>query len=189
MLSSGVAKKIIQSHWEIIFRDCVCSQLVVIFSCTVLDPSSLEIVKKNILIISFQWSYHSSDTSDKVWYIVFVCQFQSFLSNYMVSHCHILLVYVHKQFVNNFVYKLVLSFAQILLFSSELTWLILLDNNRLVLIQYVKVFRGTAGMLFLLEPFSRSRNNSFFFFLIVKTRFFCNLLVLSNPLLQKQTNL
>ena len=100
----------------------------------------------------------------KVWYIVFVCQFQSFLSNYMVSHCHILLVYVHKQFVNNFVYKLVLSFAQILLFSSELTWLILLDNNRLVLIQYVKVFRGTAGMLFLLEPFSRSRNNFFFFF-------------------------
>ena len=136
MLSSGVTKKIIQSHWEIIFRDCVCSQLVVIFSCTVLDPSSLEIVQKKYIehflpvVLPFF----------KVWYIVFVCQFQSFLSNYMASHCHILLVYVHKQFVNNFVYKLVLSFAQILLFSSELTWLILLDNTLLVLIQYVKVF-------------------------------------------------
>lgn len=59
----------------------------------------------------------------------------------MTSYGHISIAHAPKPFVKSFVYKLVLVFAQFLVFSSELTWLMLVDKTSILslfLMQNVK---------------------------------------------------
>lgn len=96
----------------------------------------------------------------------------------MTSYGHISIAHAPKPFAKSFVYKLVLAFAQFLVFSSELTWLMLVDKTSILslfLMQNVKALLGTLYSLkihFSLERLSNPWSTRYFS-LIVKTIFFC----------------
>lgn len=76
-------------------------------------------------------------------------------------HRHILLIHSHKPFANSFVYEVLLSLAQFLLFSSKFTWLPFFDYTIIV---FNRVCQGNCGSpyfpkrLFSFESFSSSWN-------------------------------